>query len=125
MATEKQIQERWGATHEISQQRQLSDTIDLTILKRNESVAMCDDKDYYWLLTQKVVKNNLAQADVSGSLATGYCFNNEFGHEVTVIAIADGWCMVKEFGKNKPYVLEEQYILGIKKESDSHRANDR
>ena len=68
MATEKQITERWGATHEISKQRLVGE-IDLRSLNKNESVAMGDGKTFYWLLTEKdVVKNNLVQADVIKSV---------------------------------------------------------
>lgn len=68
MATEKQITERWGATHEISKQRLVGE-IDLSYLNKNESVAMGDGKTFYWLLTEKeVVKNNLVQADVIKSV---------------------------------------------------------
>lgn len=68
MATEKQITERWGATHEIQKQRLVGE-INLRHLNKNESVAMGDGKTFYWLLTEKdVVKNNLVQADVRGQL---------------------------------------------------------
>ena len=75
MATEKQITERWGATHEISKQRLVGE-IDLSYLNKNESVAMGDGKTFYWLLTEKdVVKNNLVQADVIKSVC-GDCWGS-------------------------------------------------
>ena len=55
MATEKQITDRWGATHEIKKQRLVGE-IDLRHLNKNESVAMGDGKTFYWLLTKKKVQ---------------------------------------------------------------------
>lgn len=52
MATEKQITEKWGATHHIQKQRLVGE-IDLSYLNKNESVAMGDGETYYWLLTEK------------------------------------------------------------------------
>lgn len=60
---------------------------------------------------------------VSGRLPVGYCYENEHGIEVTVIAIANGWCMVTELFKKKPYVVEEEFILAIKTESDLVESN--
>ena len=60
MATEKQITERWGATHEIQKQKLVGE-IDLRYLNKNESVAMGDGKTFYWLLTEKDVVKYIIQ----------------------------------------------------------------
>lgn len=52
MATEKQITDRWAATHIIKKQRMIGE-IDLRKLNSNESVAMGDGETFYWLLTEK------------------------------------------------------------------------
>jgi len=62
MATEKQITERWGATHEIQKQRLLG-RIKLKHLKENESVVMGDGETYYWLLTEKANKETTAKSE--------------------------------------------------------------
>ena len=41
----------------------------------------------------------------------------EFGHEVTVIAIADKWCMVEDIEHEEPYVLPLEYVTSIYEES--------
>ena len=81
MATEKQITEKWGATHHIQKQRMVGE-IELSYLTKHESVAMGDGETFYWLLTEKTVaKNNLVQADVSGQSELLFAFIAEVKKE--------------------------------------------
>lgn len=81
MATEKQITERYGATHHIQKARMVGE-IELDRLTEKESVAMGDGETYYWLLTEKsVAKNNLVQADVSGRSELLLAFIDEIKNE--------------------------------------------
>lgn len=44
----------------------------------------------------------------------GYWFANEKGNVVTVMATKGDWCMVREGGKKKPYVLPKEFVLAIR-----------
>ncbi len=64
------------------------------------------------------IKNRLPSIKTKNILPNGYWFLNANGDEVTVLATKEGWCMVKELGKKKPYVLSKEFIMAIKNESD-------
>lgn len=40
----------------------------------------------------------------------GDWFTNEHDNRVFVMAVAEGWCMVRE-GNKKPYVLPAEFVL--------------
>jgi hypothetical protein len=44
-------------------------------------------------------------------LGSGDWYLNEQGNKITVLSVADGWCMVRE-GDKKPFVVPEEFVLG-------------
>jgi hypothetical protein len=48
--------------------------------------------------------------EVAG-LRSGDWYLNERGNKITVLSVADSWCMVRE-GDKKPFVVPEEFVLG-------------
>jgi hypothetical protein len=56
------------------------------------------------------LKSSLNQKQPKG-LPSGDWYLNEHGNRITVLSVADGWCMVRE-GYKKPFVVPEEFVLG-------------
>jgi hypothetical protein len=55
-------------------------------------------------------KSSLNQKQLKG-LRSGDWYLNEYGNKITILSVADGWCMVRECDK-KPFVVPEEFVLG-------------
>jgi hypothetical protein len=52
-----------------------------------------------------------SQSTEATGLRSGDWYLNERGNKITILSVADGWCMVKE-GDKKPFVVPEEFVLG-------------